>query len=152
MELSIRALLHHSKFAQHFRLPAFALLAQETMSLSHLHRLVLVIIAIATSAVATVSSNAGAKTNTPEGGKAGSRRPPNILLIMADDLGMGDVGCYGNDTIRTPNMDRIAAEGVRLTHHLTAAAVCTPSRAAFLTGRYPIRMGKNSSYTVKPVW
>ena len=67
---------------------------------------------------------------------------PNIVLFMADDLGMGDVGCFGNDTIRTPNIDRIAKEGIKFQHSIAAASVCTPSRAAFLTGRYPIRMGK----------
>ncbi|XP_078513695.1 arylsulfatase H-like isoform X2 [Lissotriton helveticus] len=66
---------------------------------------------------------------------------PNIVLIMADDLGIGDVGCYGNDTIRTPNIDRLAKEGVKLTHHIAAAPLCTPSRAAFMTGRYPLRSG-----------
>ncbi|XP_040517039.1 arylsulfatase H isoform X2 [Gallus gallus] len=70
---------------------------------------------------------------------------PNFLLILADDLGIGDVGCYGNDTIRTPHIDGLAKEGVRLTQHVAAAAVCTPSRAAFLTGRYPIRSGMASS-------
>ncbi|XP_029854687.1 arylsulfatase D-like isoform X3 [Aquila chrysaetos chrysaetos] len=69
---------------------------------------------------------------------------PNFLLILADDLGIGDVGCYGNDTIRTPNIDGLAKDGVRLTQHIAAAAVCTPSRAAFLTGRYPIRSGMAS--------
>ena len=67
---------------------------------------------------------------------------PNVVVILADDLGIGDVGCFGNDTIRTPNIDRIAAEGVKLTHHLTAASLCTPSRAALMTGRYPVRMGE----------
>ncbi|KAM4047501.1 arylsulfatase H-like isoform 1-T6 [Anomaloglossus baeobatrachus] len=66
---------------------------------------------------------------------------PNILLLLADDLGIGDIGCYGNTTIRTPNIDRLAREGVKLTQHIAAASVCTPSRAAFLTGRYPIRTG-----------
>uniref|UniRef100_A0A8C9DGK5 Arylsulfatase L n=1 Tax=Prolemur simus TaxID=1328070 RepID=A0A8C9DGK5_PROSS len=73
----------------------------------------------------------------------GSR--PNMLLLMADDLGIGDVGCYGNSTIRTPNIDRLAEEGVMLTQHISAASVCTPSRAAFLTGRYPVRSGMVSS-------
>ncbi|XP_012974029.1 arylsulfatase L isoform X2 [Mesocricetus auratus] len=78
------------------------------------------------------------------GRAAGSQSRPNFLLLLADDLGIGDVGCYGNSTIRTPNIDRLAGEGVRLTQHLAAEAVCTPSRAAFLTGRYPIRTGMTS--------
>ncbi len=70
------------------------------------------------------------------------RRSPNILIIIADDLGIGDVGCFGNDTIRTPNLDRLAEDGLKLTHHLTTAAVCTPSRSSLMTGRYPARMGR----------
>ncbi|XP_064263828.1 steryl-sulfatase isoform X2 [Passer domesticus] len=66
---------------------------------------------------------------------------PNIILLMADDLGIGDLGCYGNRTLRTPNIDRLAEEGVTLTQHIAASPLCTPSRAAFLTGRYPIRSG-----------
>ncbi|XP_054479985.1 steryl-sulfatase isoform X2 [Anoplopoma fimbria] len=68
-------------------------------------------------------------------------RKPNFVLIMVDDLGIGDLGCYGNTTLRTPNIDQLAEEGVKLTHHIAAASLCTPSRAAFLTGRYPIRSG-----------
>ena len=67
---------------------------------------------------------------------------PNIVVLLADDLGIGDLGCYGNTTLPTPNIDSLAADGVRLTHFLSAASVCTPSRAAFLTGRYPVRYGK----------
>ncbi|KAF3706436.1 Steryl-sulfatase [Channa argus] len=66
---------------------------------------------------------------------------PNFVLMMVDDLGIGDLGCYGNKTLRTPNIDQLAQEGVKLTHHIAAASLCTPSRAAFLTGRYPIRSG-----------
>ena len=77
------------------------------------------------------------------------KRPPNIVLIMADDLGIGDIGCFGNTTIRTPNIDKIARQGAKLTHHLAAASLCSPSRAAFLTGRYPIRMGRNSDLHLK---
>lgn len=74
-----------------------------------------------------------------------SNQSPNIVILIADDLGIGDVGCFGNITIRTPNIDNIASGGVKLTHHLTAAAVCTPSRAALLTGRYPVRQGMEAS-------
>ncbi|KAG7501784.1 steryl-sulfatase [Solea senegalensis] len=66
---------------------------------------------------------------------------PNFVLMMVDDLGIGDLGCYGNKTVRTPSIDQLAQEGVKLTHHIAAASLCTPSRAAFLTGRYPIRSG-----------
>ncbi|XP_039673967.1 arylsulfatase D isoform X3 [Perca fluviatilis] len=76
-------------------------------------------------------------------------RKPNFVLMMVDDLGIGDVGCYGNDTIRTPNIDRLASEGVKLTQHIAAAPLCTPSRAAFMTGRYALRSGLGSTGRVQ---
>uniref|UniRef100_A0AAY5EZQ9 Sulfatase N-terminal domain-containing protein n=1 Tax=Electrophorus electricus TaxID=8005 RepID=A0AAY5EZQ9_ELEEL len=69
---------------------------------------------------------------------------PSFVLMMVDDLGIGDLGCYGNTTLKTPNIDRLAQDGVKLTQHLAASPLCTPSRAAFLTGRYPIRSGMAS--------
>jgi len=65
---------------------------------------------------------------------------PNIVLINADDLGYGDVGCYGS-RIRTPNIDRLASEGMRFTDFYATSSVCSPSRAALMTGRYPVRTG-----------
>ncbi len=70
---------------------------------------------------------------------------PNIIVIFCDDLGWGDLGCFGNPTIRTPNLDRMASEGQKWTQFYVAAPVCTPSRAALMTGRYPIRNGMTSA-------
>lgn len=70
---------------------------------------------------------------------------PNFIIIFTDDQGYGDLGCYGHPTIKTPNIDRMAAEGQRWTTFYSAANVCTPSRAALLTGRLPIRSGMCSN-------
>jgi N-acetylgalactosamine-6-sulfatase len=72
------------------------------------------------------------------------RRPPNIVFILTDDLGWGDLGCYGNRNIRTPNVDRLAQQGTRFKQFYTASAVCSPSRASFLTGRFTARHGLHS--------
>lgn len=61
-------------------------------------------------------------------------RPPNIILILADDLGYGDLGCYGQTLIRTPELDRMAQEGVRFTQFYAGGSVCAPSRSVLLTG------------------
>lgn len=70
---------------------------------------------------------------------------PNVVIIFCDDLGYGDLACFGHPTIATPNLDRMAKEGQRWTNFYAAAPVCTPSRAAILTGRLPIRTGMCSS-------
>jgi len=72
------------------------------------------------------------------GPRPGARRP-NVILILFDDLGLGDLGSYGSRAIRTPNLDAMAAAGVRLTDYYSPAPVCSPARAGILTGRYPIR-------------
>jgi arylsulfatase A len=74
----------------------------------------------------------------------GPRRPQNFVVIFCDDLGYGDLGSFGNPTIRTPHLDRMAAEGQRWTSFYSADSVCTPSRSALLTGRLPIRTGMYS--------
>lgn len=75
------------------------------------------------------------------GQEADASRPPNFVIVFADDLGYGDLGCFGAPRIKTPNLDRMAAEGVRLTDFYSAAPVCTPSRASLMTGCYPLRVG-----------
>ena len=68
-------------------------------------------------------------------------RRPNIVFVLADDLGWAELGCYGNTFNETPNLDRLAKEGVRFTHAYAAAPVCSPYRAALLTGQHPARVG-----------
>jgi arylsulfatase A-like enzyme len=68
-------------------------------------------------------------------------RQPNIVVILAVDLGWGDLGIYGHPKFRTPNLDRMAREGARLTHFYSPTPYCAPSRASLLTGRYPFRHG-----------
>lgn len=75
------------------------------------------------------------------GAHATESRQPNILFLLADDLGYGDLGCYGATDIRTPNLDRLARQGVRLTDFYANGVVCTPTRCALMTGRYPQRIG-----------
>ena len=62
--------------------------------------------------------------------------PPNIVFILADDLGFGELGCYGQEKIKTPHLDQLAQDGLRFTRHYTGAAVCAPARCTLLTGRH----------------
>ena len=78
-------------------------------------------------------------------GSLGAADKPNFVVIFCDDLGYGDLGCFGNPVIRTPHLDRMAAEGQRWTNFYVGASVCTPSRAALLTGRLPVRNGMMSA-------
>ena len=92
-------------------------------------------IAIVLAPIAAPAISAGA----PAG--EGPQPPPNLVVFLADDLGWGDLGCYGNAAIRTPNLDRFARQGVRFTQCYAACGVCSPSRSAILTGRTPYRNG-----------
>jgi arylsulfatase A-like enzyme len=65
---------------------------------------------------------------------------PNVIVILADDLGWTDLACFGSDLHRTPNLDRLAREGMRFTHGYSACTVCSPTRAALMTGKYPSRL------------
>ncbi len=78
--------------------------------------------------------------------KAQEKTSPNIIIILTDDLGYGDIGCFGAEDIKTPNIDRMAAEGIKFSEFYCPAPYSSPSRAGLLTGRYPIRMGVNSVF------
>jgi arylsulfatase A len=75
------------------------------------------------------------------GGDAQNVNPPNVVLVLVDDLGWADLGCYGSTYYETPNLDRLASQGMRFTNAYAACAVCSPTRAAVMTGRYPARLG-----------
>lgn len=76
-------------------------------------------------------------------------KKPNIIIIMADDLGYGDISCYGNSYINTPNLDKMAAEGIKFTDFHSNGSVCSPTRAALLTGKYQQRVGIDGVVTAK---
>ena len=95
-----------------------------------------------TAGLATASVTVPSLLSCSAWGQARSRTgKPNIVFILADDLGYGDLGCYGRQDIKTPVIDRIAAEGVRFTQYYANGPECTPTRTAFLTGRYQHRVG-----------
>ena len=78
-----------------------------------------------------------------------TRARPNLLFILADDMGWGDLSCYGRPDYKTPNLDRLASQGLRFTNAYSAAAVCTPTRVGFHTGRYPARLPVGLE---EPIW
>lgn len=86
--------------------------------------------------IAIQYANVKAQSSTPD--------KPNVIVIFTDDLGYGDLSSFGHPNIRTPNLDKMAAEGQKWTNFYAAASVCTPSRAGLLTGRYPVRSGMAS--------
>ena len=94
--------------------------------------------------VASVASGAsvllGGLTHTRASQRRLPSARPNVIFILADDLGWGDLSCYGRPDYRTPNLDRLASQGTRFTDAYSASAVCTPTRCAFITGRYPGRL------------
>jgi arylsulfatase A len=99
----------------------------------------------AVAAAGVRPARAGPPRSDPAGaGHAGLK--PNFIVFFCDDLGYGDLGCYGSKTHRTPNLNRMAAEGMRFTDFYAAAPWCSPSRAALLTGRYPSRSGCAAGY------
>jgi len=100
--------------------------------------------ALASGAALSVVGTGGAsaqqsRTTAPAGGVPGHERP-NVLFILADDLGYGDLSCYGRPDYKTPVLDRLARQGLKFTSNYAAAPVCTPTRCGFITGRYPQRL------------
>jgi len=87
---------------------------------------------VGASSVAAVVGSLSAETANPR---------PNIIYILADDLGWAELGCYGNTFNETPNLDRLARQGMRFTDAYAAAPVCSPYRAALMSGQYPARIG-----------
>ncbi|MHC4104058.1 MAG: sulfatase-like hydrolase/transferase, partial [Planctomycetota bacterium] len=90
--------------------------------------------------ITTLTANGCAGINQLTGGKE-SGGQPNIIFILADDMGWAELGCYGNKFNETPNLDKLANQGMRFTEAYAAAPVCSPYRAALMTGQYPARLG-----------
>ena len=78
--------------------------------------------------------------------------PPDIILIVADNLGHGDLGCYGCQDIKTPNIDSIATDGVRLTNFYSNGPECSPTRTALLTGRYSNEFPDWNAHSARAMW
>ena len=98
-------------------------------------RLVLAALLVTAVTSGTVRADAPQPTN----------KRPNVIFILTDDLGYGDLACYGHPTIKTPNLDKLAKDGMRFTQFYVTSPVCTPSRTSFVTGRHPQRFGIHSA-------
>ena len=92
----------------------------------------------------------GACSPAPKEPKDNNRQKPNIIYILADDLGYGDLGCYGQKTLKTPHLDQMAREGIRFTQHYAGSPVCAPSRASLMTGRDPGHCRVRGNYETGP--
>ena len=101
-------------------------------------------------AMSMVALSAWAATVEAQRAQGQTARPPNVVLIMMDDLGYGDLGSYGARDVRTPNIDQLARQGVRSTDAYSNGQVCTPTRAALISGRYPQRFGLERALTAAP--
>jgi N-acetylgalactosamine-6-sulfatase len=77
---------------------------------------------------------------------------PNIILLLADDMGYADLSCFGSPAVKTPHLDRLAAEGIKSTHFHSASAVCSPTRASILTGQYPLRFNVTRHFNDVDMW
>jgi len=82
---------------------------------------------------------AGCIAKQARGSEPGDHARPNFVLLLADDMGYADPSCFGGEAVSTPNLDRLADGGMKLTQFYAGSAVCTPTRASVLTGRYPLR-------------
>ncbi|GAB5562187.1 MAG: sulfatase [Synoicihabitans sp.] len=93
-------------------------------------------------------------------GSAAMATPPNIVLILTDDLGINDLGCYGNQFYESPHIDSLSRDGMRFDQHYSSGAVCSPTRTALITGKFPARThstevydwGVNNQYFAEPLW
>lgn len=98
-----------------------------------------IVLAAATTAFALVALGNAAEAAAPD-------RPPNIVFILADDLGYGHVGCYGQTKIRTPNIDALAGQGMRFTRFYSGSGVCAPARSTLITGLHTGRTPVRNNY------
>lgn len=112
----------------------------ETPFFKYLFYLVTIVICLACN---TEKSSEQQTANT-------TTRPPNIIYILADDLGYGDLSCYGQKKFSTPNIDRLAAEGMRFTQHYSGSTVCAPSRSALMTGQHTGHTFIRGNHEIKP--